>query len=95
MENTGMSFFVYLSAAEGLLIVCMLGWEVFWLRRMYQVLQRMPTSEQIGEMVSMIRSDRDGIKQAFNALVSTIDPLKSMLSSLNIGGLFGISNKKE
>lgn len=86
MEHT--SFFMYLSAIEGLLIVCMLGWEIFWLRRMYQVLWNMPTAKQIGEMVEMIRGDRDAIKQAIVALTGAFDPVKSMFSSLT-GGLLG------
>lgn len=86
MEHT--SFFMYLSAIEGLLIVCMLGWEIFWLRRMYQVLWNMPTAKQIGEMVEMIRGDRDAIKQAIVSLTGAFDPVKSMFSSLT-GGLLG------
>lgn len=86
MEHT--SFFMYLSAIEGLLIVCMLGWEIFWLRRMYQVLWNMPTAKQIGEMVEMIRGDRDAIKQAIESLTGAFNPLKSMFSSLT-GGLLG------
>lgn len=86
MENT--SFFMYLSCIEGLLIVCMLGWEIFWLRRMYQVLWNMPTAKQIGEMVEMIRGDRDAIKQAIMSLTGAFDPLKNMFSSLT-GGLLG------
>lgn len=86
MEHT--SFFMYLSAIEGMLIVCMLGWEIFWLRRMYQVLWNMPTAKQIGEMVEMIRGDRDAIKQAITSLTGAFDPLKNMFSSLT-GGLLG------
>lgn len=86
MEHT--SFFMYLSAIEGLLIVCMLGWEIFWLRRMYLVLWNMPTAKQIGEMVEMIRGDRDAIKQAIMSLTGAFDPLKHMFSSLT-GGLLG------
>lgn len=95
MEN---SFFMYLSIAEGFLIVCMLGWEVFWLRKMYQVLWRMPTSQQIGEMVNMIKSDRDSIRQSLVSLVGAFEPLKSMFGSL--GGTFagllgGVKSNKE
>lgn len=88
------NFFMYLSAAEGLMIVCMLGWEIFWLRRMYQVLWNMPTSKQIGEMVDMIKSDRDSIKLSLAGLVGAFDPLKNLFSG-GLGGLlsgFG-SNK--
>jgi len=90
MESS--SIFMYLSVFEGLMIVCMLGWEIFWLRRMYQVLQCMPTSNQIDEMVSMIKSDRDSIKTSLVSLVSAFEPLKSVFSSLTggmLGGLFG------
>ena len=34
----GSNFFMYLSAIEGLMIICMLAWEIFWLRRMYQAI---------------------------------------------------------
>lgn len=84
--------FVYLSIAEGLMIVCMLGWEIFWLRRMYQVLQCMPTSKQIEEMVAMIKSDRDSIKTSLHSLVGAFDPLKNIFGSLTggmLGNLFG------
>ena len=83
------NFFMYLSAVEGLLIVCMLGWEIFWLRKMYQVLWRMPTSEQIGSMVDMIKSDRDSIKNSLSALVGAFDPLKNVFNGLT-GGLGSI-----
>ena len=88
------NFFMYLSVAEGLLIVCMLGWEIFWLRKMYQVLWRMPTSEQIGKMVDMIQSDRDSIKTSLVGLVETFSPLVKTFGGLNgIGSLLGIGNK--
>lgn len=95
MEN---SVFVYLSVVEGLLIVCMLGWEIFWLRRMYQVLQCMPTSSQITEMVTMIKSDRDSIKNSLLSLVGAFEPLKSLLGG-GVGGmlsgLFSSESKHE
>ena len=93
-----MSWFVYLSVFEGLMICCMLGWEIFWLRKMYLVLWRMPTSSQIEEMVSMIKSDRDSIKTSLVSLVGAFEPLKALLSggvgSL-IGGMFGGNQKVE
>lgn len=85
----GNSFFMYLSAAEGFMIVCMLGWEIFWLRRMYQVLWSMPTSKQIEEMVSMIKSDRDSIRQSLSNLVDAFTPLKALFTSGILGGLIG------
>jgi hypothetical protein len=88
------NFFMYLSVIEGFMIVCMLGWEIFWLRRMYQVLWRMPTSAQIGEMVDMIKSDRDSIKQSLSSLVGAFDPLKNMFTSVT-GSFFGSQIRKE
>jgi hypothetical protein len=94
----GNSVFVYLSIIEGALIVCMLGWEIFWLRKMYQVLWRMPTSEQIEEMVNMIRSDRESIKTSLLSLVTAFEPLKTMFGSLTggiVGSLFGSGNNNK
>lgn len=90
------SWFVYLSVFEGLMICCMLGWEIFWLRRMYQVLQSMPTSNQIEEMVSMIKSDRDSIKTSLVSLVGAFEPLKSLLGS-GVGSMLSgmFASKKE
>lgn len=89
MENG--SVFMYLSVIEGLLIVCMLGWEIFWLRKMYQVLWRMPTSDQIGKMVDMISKDRDAIKDSLGSVVKAFEPLKNMLNGLNGGMLSSIT----
>lgn len=96
MENA--SVFMYLSVIEGLLICCMLGWEIFWLRKMYQVLWSMPTAKQIGEMVDMIKKDRDAIKNSLTGLVDALEPLKNILSNGVVGsvmGLFGTTAKKE
>ena len=87
MENA--SVFMYLSVIEGLLICCMLGWEIFWLRKMYQVLWKMPTSDQIEEMVKMIKSDRDSIKNSLVGLVGAFEPLKNVLNG-GLGGLMGL-----
>lgn len=92
------NFFVYLSVVEGFMIVCMLGWEIFWLRRMYQVLWSMPTAKQIEEMVSMIKSDRDSIRQSLASLVTAFDPLKAIFSNLTgnvVGSLFSGTVRKE
>lgn len=91
MEN---SFFVYLSAFEGLMIVCMLGWEIFWLRRMYQVLQNMPTSSQIGDMVNMIKQDREAVKNSLSGLVDTFKPVVNVFSN-GFGGLLKSPTKVE
>jgi hypothetical protein len=92
------SWFVYLSIAEGFMICCMLGWEIFWLRKMYQVLWRMPTSQQLEEMVKMIKSDRESIKTSLVSLVAAFEPLKALLGG-GVGGvlgsLFGSTTKKE
>lgn len=88
----GSNFFVYLSMIEGLVICCMLGWEIFWLRKMYQVLWAMPTSKQIEEMVSIIKSDRESIKNSLVSLVNAFEPLKNVFGSLTgsmIGNFFG------
>lgn len=86
MENT--SIFMYLSVIEGLLICCMLGWEIFWLRKMYQVLWRMPTSEQLEKMVEMIQNDRDAIKTSLGGLIGVFEPLKVLLNG-NVGSMLG------
>lgn len=90
-------FFKWLSIGEGFMIVCMLGWEIFWLRRMYQVLWCMPTSKQIEEMVSMIKSDRDSIRQSLSSLVVAFEPLKNLFGALVGVGLGGVKqvNKQE
>lgn len=75
----------------------MLAWEIFWLRKMYQVLWRMPTSQQLAEMVEMIKSDRDSIKASLGALVGAFDPLKNALNNGlggMLGSLFGGGNSK-
>lgn len=86
----GGSFFIYLSMIEGLIICCMLGWEIFWLRKMYQVLWSMPTAAQIEKMVKMIESDRESIKSSLLALVNAFEPLKHMFNSLGGGVLSGL-----
>lgn len=88
MEGT--NFFVYLSLIEGLAICCMLGWEIFWLRKMYQVLWSMPTAKQLEEMVTMIKSDRDSIKMSLAALVAAFEPLKNVFGGGMGGMLSGI-----
>lgn len=96
MENG--SIFMYLSVFEGLMICCMLGWEIFWLRKMYQVLWSMPTAKQIEEMVAMIKSDRDSIKTSLLSLVDAFGPLKTLLGGGVTGmlsGMFGSTVKKE
>ena len=84
----GGNFFIYLSMIEGALIVCMLGWEIFWLRKMYQVLWSMPTAKQIAEMVEMIKSDRDSIKTSLSSLIGAFEPLQKMFGNLT-GGIVG------
>lgn len=81
-------FFVYLSTIEGLLIVCMLGWEVFWLRRMYQALQNMPTTEQMSSMVKqlgeMVKAVNEGKSFVEHVVSVFTGPFSGML-----GGLLG------
>lgn len=90
------SWFVYLSIGEGFMICAMLGWEIFWLKRMYQVLQAMPTSTQLDEMVAMIKSDRESIKQSLLSLVAAFEPLKMLLGGGVTGMLSGMfGGKKE
>jgi hypothetical protein len=84
-----MDFFMYLSVIEGAMIVCMLGWEIFWLRRMYQALQSMPTAEQFAETVEMLKNDRDAIVGALSGIIATFEPIKGILSSGMLGSLFG------
>lgn len=74
-------FFVYLSAVEGLLIVCMLGWEVFWLRRMYQALQNMPTTDQMGSMVKQLGEMAKAVNEGrmfIESLVTKLNPFVGM-----------------
>jgi len=92
MENG--SIFMYLSVFEGLMICGMLGWEIFWLRKMYQVLWSMPTAKQIEEMVAMIKSDRDSIKTSLLSLVGAFEPLKNILGNGVGGMLSGIFGNK-
>ena len=87
MENGNV--FMYLSVVEGLMIVMMLGWEIFWLRRMYQVLQNMPTAEQFADTVKALKSDRDAIVGALSSIISTFEPIKSLMSGGMFSGLFG------
>lgn len=84
MENSG-GIFVYISIVEGLLICGMLGWEVFWLSRMYKVLSKMPTADQLGQMVDMIAKDRDAVKEGLEQLGMMFKPLAGMF-----GGLLGM-----
>jgi hypothetical protein len=86
-------FFVYLSAVEGFMIVGMLGWEIFWLRRMYQALQSMPTSQQLAQMVEMLKHDRDAIVSALTSIINTFEPIKGLLNGSMLGSLFSVSNK--
>jgi hypothetical protein len=76
MENG--SVFVYLSIVEGFLICCMLGWEVYWLRRMYKVLQSMPTGEQLAGMIEILKKDRDMVKESLENVVDTFMHGKEM-----------------
>lgn len=87
MENG--TVFMYVSVVEGCLIVCMLAWEVFWLRKMYQVLQCMPTSKQINEMVTIIKSDRDAVKSGLGALIGAFEPLKNLFGGGLLSSMFG------
>jgi len=84
-----MDFFMYLSVIEGFMIVCMLGWEIFWLRRMYKVLQSMPTASQMAETVKMLKNDRDAIVGALSGIISTFEPIKGLLNGNMISSLFG------
>lgn len=73
-------FFKWLSIAEGFMIVCMLGWEIFWLRRMYIVLWNMPTAQQIQEMVEMIKRDRDSIRASLESMSNVFQYVKEAFS---------------
>lgn len=88
------SYFVYLSMIEGALICAMLGWEIFWLRKMYQVLWSMPTAAQIEKMVKMIEGDRESIKSSLLALVNAFEPLKNMFGGVAGGMLSGLFGSK-
>lgn len=75
-------FFKYLSIAEGLMICAMLGWEVFWLRRMYQVLQSMPTAKQLQSMIDGIKKDRDAVKSTLENIANMFESAKKALGGL-------------
>ena len=85
MENG--SVFMYLSIIEGFMIVMMLGWEIFWLRRMYQVLWRMPTASQLDNMLNMIKDDKETLTKAIMTMVGAFEPLKHIFGN-GIGSLF-------
>lgn len=74
-----MNIYAVVSIVEGFLIVCMLGWEIFWLRRMFQVLWRMPTAQQLQQMVDLMQKDG----QAIRGIASFVVP--SLFSSGNSG----------
>lgn len=73
-------FFKYLSIIEGMLICAMLGWEVFWLRRMYQVLQNMPTAKQLQSMIDGIKKDRDTVKETLENIAKMFESAKKVLT---------------
>ena len=77
-----MDGYIILSLVEGLVIMCMLGWEIFWLRRMYQVLNQMPTQDQLSEMIIFLKSSVDQMKKV-------TDPVGVLLSNFGIGFLKG------
>ncbi len=64
-----MNIYAVVSIVEGFLIVCMLGWEIFWLRRMFQVLWNMPTADQVKQMVELMRSDGQAIRSIAGLVV--------------------------
>ena len=76
-----MEFFKYVSIIEGFLIVGMLSWEVYWLRKMYQVLQSMPTAEQLNEMVQMMKKDREAVKETMGTVGEMFKSGKEVLSN--------------
>lgn len=76
------NFFKWLSIVEGAVIVCMLGWEIFWLRRMYQVLWAMPTAKQIKEMVEMIQKDKESVVGVMNTFSEVFSYGKAMMNGL-------------
>jgi flagellar motor component MotA len=78
----------------------MLGWEVFWLRRMYQALQNMPTTDQMSSMVKqlseMVKSINEGkrvVEQTFTTISSLI-PFSGMLGGL-LGGSKPVEQEKK
>lgn len=87
-------FFKYLSIVEGLMICLMLGWEVFWLRKMYQVLWAMPTAKQVQEMVEMIKKDRESIRASLESISNIFEYAKGMIGNLNLPFL-GVPIRKD
>lgn len=59
-----MEMYAYISIIEGVLIICMLGWEVFWLTRLYKVLMDMWSI--IDENSKAVKAVADSIKSVFN-----------------------------
>jgi hypothetical protein len=82
-------FFVYLSTIEGLLIVCMLGWEVFWLRRMYQALQNMPTTDQMGNMVKQLSEMVKSVNEGKRVVENTFNTISALIPFSGMFGLLG------
>lgn len=67
-----MNIYAVISIVEGFLIVCMLGWEIFWLRRMFKVLYAMPTASQVTQMVEILQKDGQAIRTIAGLVVPNL-----------------------
>ena len=63
-----MSWYIYLVMLEGVVIVSMLGWEIFWLRKMYQALQSLPAREQVAGLAEGFKKNSDEVKVMLSSI---------------------------
>ena len=68
---------MYLLIAEAIIIIALLSWEVFWLRRMFYTLK--DTSDKLERVV-------DGIKSVVKQLEQTSSPLASIIKMFALNG---------
>jgi len=63
-----MDWYVYLIILEGIVIVSMLGWEIFWLRKMWQALQSLPAKEQVASLAEGFKKNSDEVKVMLSSI---------------------------
>jgi len=76
-----MEWYVYLVILEGIVIVSMLGWEIFWLRKMYMALQSLPGKEQVAGLAEGFKKNSDEVKEMLRSISSLAELAKVFLSS--------------
>jgi len=80
-----MSVSVWFLIGEGLVIVTLLCWEIFWLSRMYYALMNMPSTDQIKEMVTIMKEDGEAIRTAIGSISSLAKSLAGFVG-IKLGG---------